>query len=231
METLFETKTTDRLTRALDHLPRAGGILLLTGPHGIGKRGAIELAQQERPNVRRVVLPPGGEKASLRSILCPICEELGLLTGAAESGSNIARRIAQQVRRDDLTLVLDNCEYLRTHQLDTLRYLSDLLPHFALCGTEALLARLSRHGALRCRVRLPIEAAPVTVAELQGIFGGEFSADWLERTHAETGGLWSGIWLLIDQARLYAERTGGSTRDAGAVDAEQVAKLFLLPAA
>lgn len=231
METLYETTTTALVARALGNLPRRGGLMLLTGPNGIGKKGAIELAQRERPEVRRVVLPPGGEKPSIRSILCPICEELGLVTGAAESGSNIARRIAQQVRRDDLTLVLDNCERLRSHQLDVLRYLSDLLPHFALSGTAELTERVVRHGALRCRVRLPVEAEPVTLTELQSLFGDEFSADGLAEIHATSGGLWSGIWLLVDEARMDAEWTGRSTRDAGAADFSKMARVFLLPAA
>ena len=223
----FETKTTERVARALDRIPSMGGLMLLTGPHGIGKSTAIDMAMADRETVRRVLMTPPAERSTARTFYAEIATALGIEVGHNWTGAIVARAVTAEIQRHRLTVVLDNVETFGAPYLKNIRHLADLVDHVVLCGSPAAREKLAQDSALRTRLRLPVQAEAVSLPELVGFFGAEFSEDWLMAVQEETAGLWSSIWTLVEWQRV-AER---NTRDAGADDARQASQMFLVKAA
>lgn len=231
MSRLFETETTRRVAGALDLLPRTGGLLLLTGPHGSGKSTAVDLAAAgaTRP-IHRVRLAPCGEKAGPRALLDGLLAVLDLPGPLNAGAGQLVERIAAEARRTCATLVLDGCDVLRERQYALLVHLADALPHLALVASDALLARLREPHLepLRTRLRLPIQAKPLSFPELQTCFENDYAEPFLAALHRHTEGLWSSIDTLLTAARLLAEKTGRATQELTEDDLRAAAEAFLV---
>jgi len=223
----FETVTTKRVAKALDRLQSSGGIMVLSGPHGQGKSTAVQMAMLDRPQVRRSLVTPTGERCSPRGFYQDIGLSLGIACHHNFSAAQMAAEVARTVNKGGLLLALDNAEEMRAVHFSCVRYLADLVPGLVLVGSDALMHKLRRQEAVRTRVRLPIEAAAVTAEELQRFFGAEFSQSFLVQLHEESAGNWSAIWNSVDAARDSGQRT----QDFGAEQAASLVEAFVVRAA
>lgn len=231
MNPLRETETTRRVAGALELLPRTGGLLLLTGPHGSGKSSAVDLAAaaSARP-LHRVRLAPCGDKAGPRALLDGLLAALDLPVPLNAGAGQLVGSLAAEARRTGATLILDGCDGLRERKYALLVHLADALPHLALVASDALITRLREPHLepLRTRLRLPIQATPLSLPELQACFTDDYTDPFLTALHRHTHGLWSSIDTLLTATGLLAEKTGRTADELGEDDVRAAAEAFLV---
>lgn len=229
----FETKTTQTIARALDTGTSRGGVALITGPNGSGKTTAVEMAMADRGKVRLVKLLAPAVVGTPRAFYGEVARALSLEVAPQAGGPELLHDVVREVRRYELTLVLDNAEDggFRPSQLPLVRCLADHIPHLVLIGNEALRAQVAGTAALEARVMLPVKVEFIGLDELITHFGAEFSEAWLETVYEATSGHWTRVWRMVYAARQQSERRGLATRDLGAQDAEGLTRALVLRAA
>lgn len=226
----METSQTERVRLALRAVPETGGLVLLTGDHGVGKSWAVDGAIARGDEVIRVELPPGDERAKIRPMVTFLGEQLGLRRlGPSDASHTIIERIAAKLGDSRSVVVIDSGQDLRSYQLDVLRYLVDRLPYLVVATTET--QRYQSHGGLWCRHTIVHQVKPLALDEVVDLFGAEFGEGFLSTAHEKAGGK---FWVLRNEillARFEAQHVGRDTRELTTDDAERISRTVLQKAA
>lgn len=222
------TEATGLVLQALRALPSMGGLALVTGPDGIGKSTAVELAAESLPHLRRIVPTPAPNGASPRAFFREVALRLGITVSQCHGATDLSMMIEQHVKQRSLLLVIDECEDLPKSWLPCYRFLADMLGCLALVGGDEFRARIENHGALVTRTRVPLEPPAPTIMEAARHYGEEFANDWIAAAHADASGLWGPMETIACAERMRSQDLGRDTRVCTAEDARHLAKHFLL---
>lgn len=222
------TKATATIATTLAKAPASGGITLIYGHHGTGKRWGLDHAIGTREDLFSTLVVPTSERPGARSFFGDIARELGLKVPNQWSAGELAIHIASHVRERGLTLVLNRAHRLRAAHMPLIDYMVDLLPHLVIVGDYSAAERLLVDEATRVRVRRPQEIKPMDLAEVIALWGDELCEASLAAIHKRGKGLISDITLAIDKHRDLATATQTEMRHMGLQETGSILDTFLL---
>jgi len=225
---IHETLMTKRVAQTLDSVADTGGIALITAPLGSGKTTAVAFAARDRRQVRTVTLVEG--LSSARALYRHIALSIGVPAPNQSGAPDLITAVADEVRRQRYTLVLDQCQRLkRPSAFDQVASLADMTGTLVLVGPPALRARVIEHEECASHCTVPLALAEgVTLAELGDALEADFARSWVGVVHEATGGCWRGVRTCVAAAIRASRRGNISTRMMGDDDARKLVGSVLL---
>jgi hypothetical protein len=144
-----ETRTAERIIKALGYAQMAPDLAVIYGAAGLGKTRTLRHYGQTRNNVWIATISPA--TATTAACLGQLCRATGIRGTRGKSAGELRQSIADKIRETRGLLVVDEAQHLSLAALETIRSIHDETEiGLALCGNEQVYSRLTGngHGAL-----------------------------------------------------------------------------------
>lgn len=176
-------------------------LALITGTHGAGKSTAVRVYGRKEP-IKSWECKPGYHE---RHLMRDIIRELGISAG--EGWFEQSSIVADQMKANPRTVVLDEAQRLNYAGLDLLKYLADASSStFVLVASPSLEKRIDRWPDIKTRCTVRAHVADMDVKEFTALYKTDgYSSEALVELYGLSKGVMRTIAAIMRQIDLEIE--------------------------
>lgn len=196
------TSTFQTVISTIDRARKLGAALaLITGTHGAGKSTAVRVYGRKEP-IKSWECRPGYHE---RHLMRDIISELGISAG--DGWFEQSSIVADQMKANPRTIVLDEAQRLNYAGLDLLKYLADASTStFVLIASPSLEKRIDRWADIKTRCTVRAHVSDMGAKEFVNLYKADgYRDDALVELHKLSKGVMRTIAAIMRQIDLEIE--------------------------